>query len=326
MSSRNPYVTSLTRVVAAAREAGAAAVVGVLRDYPESVRYHNEYYRRHLLDLPGAWITAATGARLRARLRAGSTAELVLPVERDEVTSQTVLGLLPGRSRETVMVQSHHDSVGPGAVEDATGTAEVIALAKHLAARVRAGWRPRKNVLFTTFDTHFTGYQAHQELTRRYVLDPASPYDIVLNLTIEHVGRRARRGADGGFETLEATEPRGLFENLNPWWKVQLVRALRRHGVHSTSLLNAAPFELSRTGIPTDASFTLLAGVPTVSLISGPLYLYDDADTLDKVDVDQLEPVARFFADLLERADRAPGQRIGLVPARLRRRLPRGRW
>ncbi|WP_447643494.1 M28 family peptidase [Nocardioides zeae] len=326
MGSRNPYVTSLTRVVRAAREAGAAAVVGVLRDYPESVRYHNEYYRRHLLDLPGAWVTAATGRRLRARLRPGSTAELVLRAQRDEVTSQTVLGLLPGRSRETVMLQSHHDSVGPGAVEDATGTAEVVALAEHLAARVRAGWRPRKNVLVTTFDTHFTGYQAHQEFTRRYVLDPTSPYDVVLNLTVEHVGRRARRGADGDFETLAETEPRGLFENLNPWWKVQLVRALRRHGMHSTSLLNATPFELSRAGIPTDASFTLVAGVPTVSLISGPLYLYDDADTLDKVDVAQLEPVARFFADLLDRADRAPGQRIGLVPARLRRRLPRGRW
>ena len=29
------------------------------------------------------------------------------------------------------MVQSHHDSVGPGAVEDASGSAEVIALAEH---------------------------------------------------------------------------------------------------------------------------------------------------------------------------------------------------
>ena len=49
-------------------------------------------------------------------------------------------------------------------------------------------------------------------------------------------------------------------------------------------MLNATPFQLTETGIPTDASFVLLAGVPIVSLIAGPMYMYDDADTMDKVD------------------------------------------
>ena len=86
------------------------------------------------------------------------------------------------------------------------------------------------------------------------------------------------------------------------------------------------PLEYTRTGIPTDASFTLLCGVPTVSLVSGPLYLYDDADTTEWVDADQLVPVAQFFIDVIDTADRARGDRIGLVPRPLRRRLPRGRW
>lgn len=337
LAARNPYITSLTRVMTRAARGGAVAVVGVLRDYPESVRYHNEYYRRTLLELPGAWITRDTGARLRDRLRerpggtgqtgvTGSTARLELRATRTPVASHTVLGTIPGASRETVMVQSHHDSVGPGAVEDASGTAEVIALAEHFGARARRGWVPAKTLLFVTFDTHFTGYHAHQEFARRFALDPASPYDLVLNATIEHVGLRARRADDGGFETLPETEPRGLFENLNPRLKVALVRALRRHGLHSTSLLNASPLEFARHGIPTDASFTLVSGVPTVSLVSGPLYLYDDADTLDKVDVDQLAAVATFFTEVVELGLAARGSTIGLIPAPLRRRLPRGRW
>ena len=84
--------------------------------------------------------------------------------------------------------------------------------------------------------------------------------------------------------------------------------------------------EFGSTGIPTDASFVLLSGVPVVSLISGPLYLYDDADGMEMVDEEQLVPVARWFADLVDRVDRVPGGRIGLIPRRLRRRLPRGRW
>ncbi len=328
LAARNPYVTSLTRVATAAAAAGAVGVVGVLRDYPESVRYHNEYYRRSLLSLPGAWVTRDSGALLRARLARDPGAELTLDLsaQRREVASRTVMGLLPGKTAETVMIQSHHDSVGPGAVEDATGTAEVIALAEHFAANAAAGQRLEKTLMFVTFDTHFTGYQAHQEFARRYALSQGSPHDIVLNLTVEHVGLRAVRGDDGGFAVLGETEPRGIFENLSPRLKLFLARALRRHGLGSTALLNASLLEYGRFGIPTDASFMLLSGVPVVSLISGPLYLYDDADTVEMVDVDQLVPVARYFADVIERVDRVPGGRIGLVPRTLRRRLPRGRW
>lgn len=326
MSSRNPYVTSLTSVMSAAVAGGAVGVIGVLRDYPESVRYHNEYYRRSLLELPGVWVTRSTGQALRGLLGTDVEAQIVLDVQRDQVTSRTVIGVLPGRSRETIMVQSHHDSVGPGAVEDASGSAEVIALAEHYGRLARAGATRDKTLLFVTFDSHFTGYQAHQEFARRYALDPDSPYDLVMNATVEHVGLRAVRGPDGGFASTGQTEPRGIFENLNPRLKWELSRAIRRHGLHSTCLLNASLLEYSRSGIPTDASFTLLCGVPTVSLVSGPLYLYDDADTSERVDVDQLVPVARFFVDVIDTADRSHGDRIGLVPRPLRRRLPRGRW
>lgn len=324
MRARNPYVTSLGRTMTAARAAGAAAVIGVLRDYPESTRYHNEYYRRTLFALPGMWITRDEGERVRAGLHAGSEATMRLHTTRRAVQATTVLGVLPGRSRETIMIQSHHDSVGPGAVEDASGTAEVIALAEHFAAAGRA--QPEKTLLFVTFDTHFTGYHAHRDFATRHVLAADAPYDIVLNLTIEHVGRRAVRGADGGFQTIPETEPRGIFSSVSPGMTRHLIRGLRRHGLGATTLLDATLLEFSAHGIPTDASFTLVCGVPTVSLISGPLYLYDDADTVDQVDVEQLAPVAAYFADIVDEAQRRRGSRLGMIPRSLRRRLPRGRW
>ena len=319
LRGRNPYITSLGRVMREATAAGALGVVGVLRDYPESRAYHNEYYRRTLFPLPGAWVTRADGARIRAGLRGDSTARLALEVSRREVTARTVLGVLPGEARETVMIQSHHDSVGPGAVEDASGTAEVIALAEHFGARRAAGERRRKTLLFASFDSHFTGYQAHQEFVRRHVEDPARPHDIVLNATIEHIGLRAVADADGGFGAIDETEPRGLFVNVNPAFALRLIRGIRRRGLRSTALLDATPLQFGADGIPTDASFTFVAGVPTVSLISGPLYLYDDADTLDRIDTTQLEPVARFFADVVDDAERRRGSTLGSLPRRRRR-------
>ncbi len=326
LGSRNPYVTSLGRVMREAATAGAVAVIGVLRDYPESSGYHNEYYRKTLFSLPGVWLTRGEGERLRAALGSEDRVALTLDVRRERVVSRSVIGVLPGRSGETIMVQSHHDSIGPGAVEDASGTAEVIALAEHYGALARERATREKTLLFVTFDTHFTGYHAHMEFARRYVLDPGSPYDIVLNATIEHVGLRAVKGGDGGFEVLDETEPRGIFVNVNPAFTWRLIRLIRKHRLASTALLGAAPLEASSSGIPTDASFTFVAGVPTVSLVSGPLYLYDDADTMACVDVDQLVPVARFFADVVDDAEARAGALRGVLPAPLRRMLPRGRW
>lgn len=326
LRSRNPYVTSLARTITEAEAAGAVGVIGVLRDYPDSRNYHNEYYRRTLFQLPGAWVTRAEGARLRALLARDPHARLTLDVSRTEVVSRTVIGVLPGSSRDAVMIQSHHDSIGPGAVEDASGAAEVIALAEHYGAAAASGSRREKTLMFVTFDTHFTGYQAHREFATRHVLSRDAPWNIVLNATIEHIGLRAVEGPDGGFASTGETEPRGVFVNVNPAFTWRLARGIRRRGLHGTSLLGAGLLEFFAGGIPTDASFTFVSGVPTVSLISGPLYLYDDADTIDRIDRQQLVPVAEFFADVVDDAERRDGRLLGTMPAALRRLLPRGRW
>lgn len=338
LGSRNPYITTLGRTMRDAAKAGAVGLIGVLRDYPESHRYHNEYYRRTLFSLPGVWVTKRTGDALRARMRepqqAGNwptandapQAHLTLDIDRSRVTSHSVIGVLPGRTKDTIMVQSHHDSLSPGAVEDASGTAEVIALAEHFGALRRQEGQREKTLMFVTFDTHFTGYHAHMEFARRHVLANDAPYNIVLNTTIEHVGLRAVRGVDGGFETVPETEPRGIFVSVNPAFTWRIAGLVRKHKLGSTSLLGAAALEASASGIPTDASFTLVSGVPTISLVSGPLYLYDDADTVDRIDVQQLEPVARFFSDVIDDAESHAAARFGVLPTKLRRLLPRGRW
>jgi hypothetical protein len=57
-------------------------------------------------------------------------------------------------SDEIVLIQSHHDSTTSGAVEDASGAAEVMALARYFGQFPKDA-RPR-TVMFATMDTHFT--------------------------------------------------------------------------------------------------------------------------------------------------------------------------
>ena len=76
-----------------------------------------------------------------------------------------------------------------------------------------------------------------------------------------------------------------------------------------TAILNAHGL-CGTVGIPTDA-FACAVNIPTASFISGPAYLYDEQDTLDKVDRSKLLPVARVFADFIEAMDATPSDRIG---------------
>ena len=45
-----------------------------------------------------------------------------------------MIGFLPGQNGTTLLISSHHDAVWDGAVEDGSGTSEVLALARHFRA------------------------------------------------------------------------------------------------------------------------------------------------------------------------------------------------
>lgn len=315
LTQANPYITNFTSAIQAAQDAGAAGFIGVLGDYFDSHEYHNEFYRRLVVKIPGMWVTKAEGAKLRAQLAAdpATPANLVLETTRAEKPASVVVGVLPGKSKDAIMVQTHHDSGHTGAVEDGSGVAEVLALAKHYAAQPAAS--REKTLLFTTFDSHFTGYQAHFAFVKRHITerDPArDPYRIVANVTLEHIAKAALIGDDGSLQVSDLPEPRGIFENFNPVLKADLIANIVRNDLRRMVLLNGTA--LQPVGVPTDASGILVAGIPTASLIAGPIYLYDAADTLDKVLKDELQRVAQSFVEFIDRLDESDSETIGITP------------
>ena len=168
--------------------------------------------------------------------------------------------------------------------------------------------------MFVTMDSHFTGYQGHMALVDKYIIDPDSPYDVVANVTLEHIGKQGVIDADGELEIQDQHEIRGVFENVGPTLKAQIVQSVVDHDLRRLAVLNGQAL-CATVGIPTDASFVCLNGVPTVSLIAGPNYLYDIADTLDKVDQSQLVPVTEAFIEIIEAIDETPRALIGATPS-----------
>lgn len=302
----NPYITNYETTVRELQRRGAVGFVGVLGDYFDSNRYRNEFYRRLNVTLPGFWVTAAQGKSLRQQLRLGQRqATLKLEGRRWAAPTRTVMGYLPGQSDETVMVQSHHDSLGPGAVEDATGTASVLAQARYWAAQPKSA-RPR-SLLFITFDSHFTGYQAHIAFGKKY-FEGDAPFPIVANATIEHIAKQGvlRRGK---LVVRDTPEPRGIFRLGGTEVKRAIVEAVRKYDLQRLTLINVKTIS-PEGNIPTDASFVSMYGIPTVSFISGPVYMYDDIDTIDKVDERQMVPVNAAFVDIIGRLQRLPADQL----------------
>lgn len=297
----NPFMTNYNETVKQLRDGGAAGFIGVLTDYFDSNEYLNEYHGRARASMPGVWVTRAQGARIRGLARAGggkATATITLEGRRAEAQTNTVVGILPGQSTDTIMIQSHHDSLSPGAVEDASGTAEVIALAEAFAALPLS--ERKKTLMFTTFDSHFTGYHAHGAFRDKWLRSGTAPLKIVGNVTIEHIGLQGVT-RQGKLTMSTLPEPRGVFAIGSYRLKRSVERAIVRNRLERTAILT-----VDNLGMPTDASFLTAKpenGIPVVSFISGPSYLYDMADTLDKVAVKELRPVAKAFTEVVDGMD-----------------------
>ena len=306
----NPYITNFSSVLEEAMKAGAVGFVGVLVDYFDSNKYYNEYLRRTQVTIPGVWVTKNEGARLRSMISNGhNIANLKFDGSRTPVEARSVVGFLHGKTKDTIMVQSHHDSAFDGAVEDGSGVAAVFALAQFYASQDQAS--REKTLMFSTFDTHFSGYQSHMEFVRKYIKDKETPYNIVANVTLEHIAKQGVINSDGQLVMNDQPELRAILNNMGAPIKLSMINAIVKHDLRRTFLLSAHAL-CSLGGVPTDASFVCAAGVPTASLIAGPVYLYDEADTLDKVAKDELVPVTNAFIDIINALDKTPSQLIGI--------------
>ncbi|MEV6357334.1 hypothetical protein [Streptomyces hydrogenans] len=308
LDTANPYLTNFEDVVEQAIAQGAAGFVAVLADYFDSHDIRTEY--KPDITIPGLWVTKTAGARIRTLAKKGQpTATLRLEGERTATPARTVIGILPGCSSDTIMIQSHHDSAWEGGVEDASGTAEVLALAAYYSSLAREQ-RP-KTLMFVLMDSHWTGYQAHRQFVETFITAPGLARRIVANVTLEHIAKQAEVGPDGQLLVFDRPEYRGIFENVSPPLKTAIDHAVAEHGLERTIRLNADELAPLLGELPTDAEFVFEAGIPTISLISGPLYLYDKADTLDKVYKPDLGPVARAFVDIVDHLAATPSELIG---------------
>lgn len=103
--------------------------------YEENRPAWSHIYRVDSLKSPSVTISSEDAKRLIDLTKSSQVkVKLDIRAEIDDRTSHNVVATLPGKSEERVVVAAHHDSVlTPGAVDDSTGVAVLLEVARELS-------------------------------------------------------------------------------------------------------------------------------------------------------------------------------------------------
>lgn len=287
-----------------AEEHAVAGIVGILENYPDMGEFtYYAPYDGEIRPIPSLYVTENTGELLESEVKGGTTTAKVLVdanVEEGGGETATVYGILPGQSESNIIVHSHHDSSWRSGVEDSSGVGMVLSLAKYFSQIPKS--EREKTLIFTFTGSHFVGGPSNKAFLREHKDDflRHTLYDIC----IEHIADDYRPPDwEGG-----GVEPRGVFITENPVVISRFAHMVARHDMNRTLLFPTG----TPLGVPTDALSSAKEGIsedmglPIVSQISGPTWLFDDDDTLERVARDELVPLTRTYVDFINQMSGIP--------------------
>ncbi len=304
-----PFGREIQHVMEPSLAAGAMAFIGVLHGYPGGGCQYYVPYDGIARPIPGVWIGAADGARLRTLLTTHSVrVELRVEAVISQVVSHNVVAELPGADDEWVIIGTHHDGPWASAVEDASGMALVLAQAKYWAALPRRQ-RPHRLVFLIN-----AGHMAGGAGVRSFIQHHRHDLDrVVLEVHLEHAAREIVE-KNGRLVPSGEPEPRWWFTSRIPALEAAVWEAIEAEHLERSLLMTPtalAPFPT------TDGGPFHLENVPLVNYLTAPFYLFDAMDNVDKIHTPSLLPLTRATIRIIDstRGVSAAAMRAALVPA-----------
>jgi len=290
-------VAALIVLLDSLEASGAIGCIGII-DLPAAGAHGSYYpYDGHIRTVPGVFVDATVGSQLKAMASSGARASLTLTATTEPFVSRNVVGIIPGRTDEVVILNSHTD--GPNAVED-NGPNTIIAMAQYLR-RLPPDALPR-SVLVSFTTGHFHGgigqvtfAQDHRESTL-----PKT----VCALTLEHLGALEWEEDARGTMALTGRPELGvIFVPENKAIVQACLAALQRAQADPALALRpyvATPGSPNGFGWPGEGTQLWSIGhVMTMNYITGPTYLLNwGVPTLNKCDFNRMRREAISFTQM----------------------------
>ncbi len=266
----------------------AVGFIGILSGYPWETEKYYVPYDAVKRDFPGVYVSGNKGKILLKLMEKGTVrAKMSYEANISEINSHNVIGTLPGMSDEWIVIGSHHDGPWNSAVEDASGIALVLAQAQYWS-QIPKEDRPF-NLMFLLNCAHMAGgkgtitfVEKNKEFLKK----------VIVAIHLEHVARDVK-SENGTLIPLDEPTVR--------WWFVSRIlpleeivkKAFTKEELKRSILLPPDGFPPGSDKPPTDGSFYHPENIPFISYLTAPPYLFDPADTLDKVHEESFEPLTR---------------------------------
>ena len=266
------------------RSAVDAGAVGFLISGPEPGKLvAGSSGRRDEPGIPAAGITPETARAFKRTVRGRPRARLRLSTEEAPAIAENLFFDIPGHTSEYVVLSAHIDGhdLGESAIDNATGLAVALTVARRLAPDARRSRRGLRLAFFNVEEWALTGSAAHVA-----ALDDAERAGIALCINLDSVAGGGRLTAlTSGFTGLE---PFLLGRAEEAGVALDLFRPLQMNSDHGN---------FARAGIP---AFRLVAGFgdPSASVrcVLTPL------DRRALVAPDELDRAARLTAAIAKAA------------------------
>jgi len=281
-----------------AYELGAEGLVVVLKGYPSNVNKHWGPYgtRVPMAEMPGVFVDNYSGDEIRELAQQGSMATIDINGTVTPGQGRNIYVQIPGESEETIFVTTHHDAAFEGATEDGSGIAMILAMAKTWKSMADRKTLP-KTLLFHLSAGHFyggKGAEVFAEEHRNGLLGKA-----IVNINLEHLAARKIKedkehnmildGDKGALELLFVTEDLTAIAASR--------RMLQQHSPKATACIPGTflgPIPPGESG-----HYHMLLGIDYIHYLGFPQYLLCGEDTLDKIDRDELNPLAVGVSELI---------------------------
>ncbi len=243
--------------------------------------------RNGAADIPAAAITLEAAQALRANGDRYPRVRLSIETAAPDDVAESLIVDMPGQTDEWIVLSAHIDGhpLGQSAIDNATGLAAVLAVARALAPHVASMRRGLRVCLFNLEEWALTG-------SGRYVdaLSPEERNRIALNVNLDSIAGAPRLTAlTSGFAKIEGFLA-GVAEEVGT--DLDFYRPLMRNSDH---------YNFARHGIP---AFRLVAGFDETD--SALRYVLTREDRIDKVDRDDLAAATALTAAIVLEACQSP--------------------
>ncbi len=305
----------LLRRVNEMRAAGAAGVIAILPLDDAAAKGLYAPYHGFILQCPGLYVSNTTGARLRQIAGSGVRVRMRLDAVVDDGASRNLIGIIPGRTDELVILNSHTD--GPNGTED-DGPNAILGMAQYLT-RIPREQLPRSIMILLTTG-HFVGGAGARAFVAQHRGDILPR--VAAAVTVEHVGAKEMAiTSSGSFQATGGFEPGIVFMPPNADVLGQRVMAGlaagKIGGTFVSGPTNPRPTS-NRTEIAWPGEGQHLwnnGGLADANYITAPNYLFSGGfPTAAYTDFDRIRSASMGFVDLALDLARTPKQSLAVPP------------